>query len=694
MIPEKIKKAFLNDLQVKEELINPNPNDWKSKKKFIDSLINSRVQKNIQEAPEDYPVHRLVSPNIAKEEVLKNTIDKPFRFISSKAFVDNWNDDKRKLNDVNKFVLLTFLNIPAKHWNKFLNDEIQLETETETYFRGFYYNEYMHLRSTVLIIDKSWKTAKMKSINFNDEITIAEGAILLLDNTYLIQFLDESKLLTIFFPVNGKKGNIVESSYLHKYHRTGNYNSGKVIWEIISESQVKENLSLVTTNSIPFEITNELAFNQLTMRNQTYNSYKDMPSANAAYKFTRYAGVYNVYVSAFQRNSIDLFAVKISKDGDIEVITPFNKYTGIAKIIGNENILEFKFNYDANMFKYRMFIYMHLNTISEIWHNGTISGIDFQNYSLSSKIIAHKTGKKNIDEIKVGTWKLTSENLFDNNIFPVEVVQFFLESANNIVKSYEALNEMAIIAGYSTYLETRRTDISSMAGVYFVFGLNNWSMTQCIRKAILKITDKGEISLKIKEFNYTGKAEINDDILIISAHQDNDKRIFGTNYFFIGAYRRVNIEHCFGIYMGKNHNLSIEALRTILVKTDEKYSELTPENITINSPKFNDLNKKYNGLATFLTGEAGNMILSDNKVNSLFDKKTNYGQIYFCAACFAACNQNKIQLIEMLKKAKNNGFDNFVLLTKEIENGCLKNYKQEVENVFKNQIFYKYKQKT
>lgn len=225
--------------------------------------------------------------------------------------------------------------------------------------------------------------------------------------------------------------------------------------------------------------------------------------------------------------------------------------------------------------------------------------------------------------------------------------------------------------------------LRQLAGTYYCYHLST-SETE-IHAVPLKLSSDGEVIMKDIDAEQHRQnsgsvmkgeaAYFLNHFLSINIHQRNDRNFFIHLLFQVAAKERSRIHHFHGVSSSVSSHNTLRCGREILVREDRPFEELFAERIPIShngrpSPRFEALNEKHHGLATFLTGRLNNLILPGRDPDEPFDREPTE-LIYFHSACYYAQHFEFERAKKQLKTAIRHGFHDRELLRRELSAGLL-----------------------
>ena len=376
-----------------------------------------------------------------------------------------------------------------------------------------------------------------------------------------------------------------------------------------------------------------------------------------------YLGVYSGYIVQYFNDHpnyrVQKISLKLSQSKYVLAVSKNRNYKGKALHYVEDKKLNFYLAHKED--------YPEIHHILEItsWKDynnivlrGTYTGTGrtAQNHPIGGRIIFFKEKEGiAIEEIEVRDYSLSDAQ--DMSRLESEVpglLEFFLGLKDNMVEGYGLFKESGFlpithtpykeiknqVSGY--YLSFRiRTDLSTISVVPLI--IDSWGNVK------MKSTQKLS-QYEYKE--YSGICEINnDEVLSLRFHFCGNRSLFAQSKFN-KSDNIVDTESnkiLMGIFSSSNSRQNRPfACKQILIfqeKDISNYHDTLPEYIEIPiypkpaSPRFKELNEKYNNIMNYLIGDEYNMIRMSRgpRIKSVekgedFKKKIDYSEVFFLAA--------------------------------------------------------------
>ena len=407
----------------------------------------------------------------------------------------------------------------------------------------------------------------------------------------------------------------------------------------------------------------------------------------------KYFGIYEGYVCQNFTNAplhrIQRIAVNIMADKSVVAISENRKYTGQAVKYTKERKIGIHLAFEED--------YPEIHHTLEAVHwdgfdktlRGTYTGTGrtAQNVPIGGRIILfNKPEFQSTNDIQRRDFSLS--NAADMQQLEQEIpnlLDYFLGLNDNMVEGYGSFKN----SGFLPICNTPYTQIQNhVAGYYLSFRLR--TDLRSIAISPLSIDDWGNVKMKSTRMKnnkshkeYSGVCEINNNekLLSLKFHLFDGKPFYAlskfnkspdivnlsTNKLLMGIFSSSNViqERTFAckhilIFQGKNHDLY-----------DNYSPEVVPVPIYPNKPTdgFIQKNQEYDGLLDYLIGDEYNMIrmgrgprLKAIEKYKKFEKKINYGEIFYLAALQYYEMGKKNLAINSWKQAILNGFQDQVAM--------------------------------
>ncbi len=278
---------------------------------------------------------------------------------------------------------------------------------------------------------------------------------------------------------------------------------------------------------------------------------------------------------------------------------------------------------------------------------GTFNGVNKENNPMCCEVIL----------IKEKNALITREKIKDSNIPPV-LSHYFknkrIQIDNSLISSPEEL------PNYKSFIE-----LSRVAGDYIGFRLSDDA--NFIRYTPVRIMENGKTLIKSRFQNqiYEGEAEIfMEKLLAINTRKKGEVPFYVLSIFMVGRLSKEEIKWLNGVLTGITSNSVMpRCSREIWVKSEQSFETLEARIVHIPQSKeemqnseYEELNRKYNGLADFLRGEEDNLIIVEENFHKKFKRDINYSQLFADAYQWAKSTNNMTLAQFYFEKALHHGW--------------------------------------
>ena len=268
---------------------------------------------------------------------------------------------------------------------------------------------------------------------------------------------------------------------------------------------------------------------------------------------------------------------------------------------------------------------------------------------------------------------------FQNNFFEITPVESFLfENIKKLNSSWQA----------DLFLKTK---FAGRYENYYCSPSHDKDYKFSIKVALLIIKEDGTATLRTPYQIYKGKAslDLDTDILEIRAlggefSGENKQNGSLTMTFSLGGIWKngdFQVEKLHGVSSSIYMDGGPVVMREALIKIDGK-NDLFQEvghrkDIPIGSKEYWEIildnteeGKKKRDLFLFLSGQTDNYIKTFRNPNNPFEKREDYGLLYFTSALYWAGKQEYDECVKNLGLALSHGFKEMEFLQKEFDNGA------------------------
>jgi len=412
-------------------------------------------------------------------------------------------------------------------------------------------------------------------------------------------------------------------------------------------------------------------------------------------KLRSYEGVYEAYVLESQRDRefIHKLAVKIYNDCRIRFYSKITgEQEGIILEILHEKFLvcEFGYNREDGYYDFCVILDADLSDkkeeIPQDYMLGIYGGVELQARTpIAGRILLRKTDQAYDKSLAIKI-PLDNEALLKAYLAKEELLYKFLRGELDRFVDAPIILEKTPLLSEKKPLgqETARKPLAKLAGLYQCYHLS--SDKRHIYHSPIEIKPNGDVTIvdqteeekrDVRGRRYYGKAYyFLGNFLAVAINKRDDEDYYTHLLFYVASAEYNRVKHFHGVSSSITSKNSLRASREVLVKIkgnlETEYSERIP--IPLNGqeePLYDELDKKYDNLASFLTGNSHNLILPKRDPDSPFRREENYGMLYFSSACYYAETGDFVNARKQMERAFQHGFRDRILLKKEMKNGML-----------------------
>lgn len=261
-----------------------------------------------------------------------------------------------------------------------------------------------------------------------------------------------------------------------------------------------------------------------------------------------------------------------------------------------------------------------------------------------------------------------------------DLIRFFVGRQDNFIESTAFFERVHILPAHH-----RIDDVRNMAGTYYLYRLKG--NRKAIVKQPLSIDPDGNVQVRVSDQNekhvephyILGQARYQSNLLSIQFFGYKRGTKSGKNFAQILLYSsRVGASdikhHILGTYAAVNRHDRATCGRLVLVKANFEFESAAREDILLFSAAYHQLDAEHQHLASFLTGDANNLILSFKEVDHALERHEDYGSTYFDSACQQIRRKGnpetaRIQCKYRLRNAFDHGFQDWKLFEEERQQG-------------------------
>jgi hypothetical protein len=680
-----IKLEILSGAEISNEFLENIFNKSRLKRKDftrLEEIIKEDLDIKIREINEKDILQDLISEDFKKYDIptLKTKLTKSeYVYITGKTLYEHLiNKKETPLETIRQNRLLLFLNIPNKDWKDVDNliFEKYFQIPVTHFFAAFLQNEDHKLKTAVFQFKENLSFAEFSVFDEKSEISIIyRGAGTNFSDFIKFDLSEEIHDLqaVLIFPKPVKQEFAVQIFAAENSVSDFQKYSG-IFLKSSGNEQILQNINnTVLKRKVAVYLNSENTPNEfpkfLSERAENQSTYKIIE---------KLAGKYRCFTIGKDKDRIKLQTVTIQTDGGVQFSSSSLYHdSGYARISDSEKILQIHFHFEADEYKYIFLIHLSDNNIQSGKLQGVVCGINRLNEPFAERVFLVKSNDAELQN---------HEYLFSNfrfselvNQIP-ELLDVFLGKTNDFsvdFKSLEFLNQRFYLP--------KIQNIAGISGVFNVFMYN--ILRESIQKLVFRISETGEVLIKSPEKgqNYFGKISISaSDLVYISVFKGKSEPVHtGFIVSLSEGFDADGIRNMLAFFTGKNDKNELITSRQVFIKSDIDFENSEPSMIAINSEQFNELNSNFSGVGNYLIGKTGNILKSEFTINHHLRRETDFGQLYFESAYYAAQNQDKTGVLMQLEKAFKHGFRNKSLLLKETENGFLKEFKNwiDVENL-------------
>jgi len=451
-------------------------------------------------------------------------------------------------------------------------------------------------------------------------------------------------LLVLNTSADGFRSNIIYGTYA-AIDASGPV-CGKAI--LVSYEEATEELATETPSINPI-IYEKLLSQRISADESPANGWDEDLVNNLVSASDSVSGVYIGYAFSSTDKQFIKFRLRFNDDGTTRYKSPAtSEYKGNFRIIYRDpSLIVANYDYRGDLDMSRIQIILKLPKEGETKLFGIYSGFDGENRPMAGKCLLIEEPTTAYEDIQIDFIKNIHKTEYPN----VELIySYFLGGKSappyedihldilNILRPMTYLKEKEIFQ--TSYYQSRMKDL---AGTYRSYKLS--SDRQRINSNVLKIDPNGVFEMK----DHTGNSKyfrgrvyiIERSILCFDVEKRGDDIYGGLFLFYVGNKSRREFRHLHGASVLITNNPSIRCGREVLMPVGEVFK--TAESNVISLPwaggvnqAFNDLNKEYPELVKFLSGRNDNLIKPDRDPDKAFERKENYGHLYFSSACYYA----------------------------------------------------------
>jgi hypothetical protein len=264
--------------------------------------------------------------------------------------------------------------------------------------------------------------------------------------------------------------------------------------------------------------------------------------------------------------------------------------------------------------------------------------------------------------------------------------KFLRGELDRFVDSLAMLESYPMLSQAQAAPPNQKRQIKRLAGVYQIYHLS--SDKKHIHHSPIEIFPNGDVIIvdqteeekrQSTGHKYFGRAHFYmGNFLAIAIEKRDDEDYFAHLSFYVASLDYERVAHFHGVSTSITRYNTIRASREVMIKIggtlENAYSRRIPIPLEGKiEPLYEELDKTYQGLATFLTGNAHNLIIPRRDPDAPFERNENYGMVYFSSACYFAANNDPANARKQLERAFQHGFRDRNLLKKEMSGGMLSN---------------------
>ncbi len=352
----------------------------------------------------------------------------------------------------------------------------------------------------------------------------------------------------------------------------------------------------------------------------------------------------------------------------------------------NNIVAQFNYQRQQGYFQTQIILNVDPPGIEDNWGNeyllGVYSGVEDGHSPIAGRImlkrVAQPYSKKLVKRIPLNDERrlrlLLEEESMLHPFLRGEMDQYV--DAPVILEKYQLLTAQSLKPVGQDFLR-------QLAGTYYCYHLST-NETE-IHAVPLKLSRDGKVIMKdinVAQYHQQAgsimKGEASyflNNFLSVGIHQRNDRNFFIHLLFRVAAKERSRVHHFYGVSSSISSHNTLRCGREILIREDRPFEQLFAERISIplegrSSPRFEELNRKHQGLATFLTGRLNNLILPGRDPDEPFEREASE-LLYFHSACYHAQHLQFSEALKQLATAFRHGFDDRELLRRELSAGLL-----------------------
>lgn len=298
---------------------------------------------------------------------------------------------------------------------------------------------------------------------------------------------------------------------------------------------------------------------------------------------------------------------------------------------------------------------------------GTYSGVSHENKPVGGKVYLVKT--------KNGTFENEEAKFIYNTS---DEYNKLLTDNPDFKKHFR--NELN--TNNSLTLKNSSSVSKKLNGYYSMYYLSVRKSNLIIRKVPFYISNNGNLKGVFKyNIPIQGKVNFIGDLLYLTIDTDRDEYL-GIITFFARDY--LGDGGLIGIYNTNTADGVPIARRVVFTKDVSLKNHFGGQQIFIGSEDFHDLNKRFNGLGNYLTGQLDNYIIAPKQVDIReFKKRINYETHFFNSAILNATQKQYKEAIEAFDLAIRHGYNDIEKINDEMENGVFQPIKSEIKEVLR-----------
>jgi hypothetical protein len=676
---EKLKIDVLSGIEISDRILNEVFNKETLKRKDftrLEEVIKADLDNKVSAIEDSVLLYDLISDDFKRfdKATIKNRLlKKEYLYITGKTLYEHLiNRKENSLEQIRQNRLLLFLDIEYKDWNMIENlvFEKYYRIPSMLYFAVFSKNAENTINYSMLIFNDTFERIEYSCIDKNYQVKLKYSG----KGSETIDFykfdLEEEKHHTpiiLFVPKlqeNILRGNII----LFDSQRPGFVQQESLFIKAIDSNNIIDELNNEENRNMAGIWLSSLKPFLLGTNHDILKKHSKTAIINTI------SGQYKCFTIGKQKDRIRSQKLVINKDSSVLFSSSsLHLDTGYAVISDSDKILQIYFHFEEGEFKYNLLIHLDNSDIKSGKLQGVVCGINRLNEPFAERIYLLKCDNESFEpeDYKIGT-----DNIYELFEKSPELLSVFLGKKNDFSTDFEFL-----LSFYQNFYLPKQQNIKRICGVFEVFNYD--TLRESIRKSAMQIKPNGDILIRYfeKGQSYSGKAEIFEpDTLVVKIFRNSSNiNLHGLLISLLDGFEIEGIQNFIAFFTGKNEKNEMVSLKQVCIKTDLSFDSIETAIIPVTSSQFVDLNNSYPGIGNFLAGKTNNVLKTDLTVNHSFKTETDFGQLYFESACFAATHQDKTRAINQLQNAILHGFRNKETLIKELESGNLQLIAADIE---------------